>query len=109
MLNARCLMVGLQQASVQEAASDTDSASAIPYQELPGHLPPESGLQLVIAPLFCPEFDALELIATLGKAGYRGALRIIAPKLPSRQIVLRELRAHAARQGVTLERVEATA
>ena len=40
------------------------------------------------------------------EAGYRGVLRIMAPKLPNRQIVLRELRSHAVRQGLTLEMVE---
>jgi hypothetical protein len=30
----------------------------------------------------------------------------MAPKLPNRQIVLRELRSHAVRQGITLELAE---
>jgi hypothetical protein len=55
------------------------------------------------------EFDALEIIEALGKAGYRRTLRVVAPKLPNRQVVLRELRSHAVRQGITLEMVEQTA
>ena len=61
-----------------------------------------------MVPLFCNDFDALEIIETLGAAGYRGQLRVVTPKLPNRQVVLRELRSHAVRQGITLEMVEKT-
>jgi hypothetical protein len=69
-------------------------------------MPLPDSLELVVAPLFCADFDALEIIETLGSAGYRGVLRIMTPKLPNRQIVLRELRSHAVRQGLSLEMQE---
>lgn len=103
----RCLVVGLTEATFPEGSLQPDEAAVISYAELPGRLPPPPSLELVVAPLFCPDFDALEIIETLGKAGYRATLRIVTPKLPNRQIVLRELRSHAVRQGITLELVEA--
>lgn len=102
----RYLVVGLPQAMFPESVVRRDEASVIAFADLSQYLPPQSTLELVVAPLFCADFDALELIETLGKAGYRRALRIVAPKLPNRQIVLRELRTHAVRQGITLELVE---
>jgi hypothetical protein len=102
----RCLVVGLPQATFAEGTLRPEEAAVISYADLPGRLPPPPTLELVVAPLFCAEFDALEIIETFGKAGYRGTLRIVTPKLPNRQIVLRELRSHAVRQGITLEMVE---
>jgi hypothetical protein len=102
----RCLVVGLPQVGFPESVVRAEEAAVIAYADLSLHLPPPVTLELVVAPLFCPDFDALEIIETLGKAGYRGALRIVAPRLPNRQIVLRELRSHAVRQGITLEMIE---
>ena len=103
----RCLVVGLPEALFPEAADRRDEAAVIGFTDLPQHLSLCERLELIIAPLFCADFDALELIEMLGKADYRRALRIVAPKLPNRQIVLRELRSHAVRQGITLELIEA--
>jgi hypothetical protein len=103
----RCLVIGLPQATFPEGAVRADEAAVIGYAELAEHLPALPGVELVVAPLFCADFDALEIIETLGRAGYRAGLRIVAPKLPNRQIVLRELRSHAVRQGITLEMIEA--
>lgn len=83
-----------------------NEAASIAFSQLPDYNPMPAGLELVVAPLFCTEFDALELVEALGTGGYRGLLRIVAPKLPNRQIVLRELRAHAVKQGITLEMME---
>jgi hypothetical protein len=102
----RCLVVGIPDATFPEGSVRTQEAQSIPYAALPGYFPLPQGLELVVAPLFCDEFDALEIIEVLGGQGYRGMLRIAAPKLPNRAIVLRELRSHAAKQGMTLEIVE---
>ncbi len=102
----RCLVIGIPQATFPEGVLRPDEAASIPYVQLAEHLPLPDTLELVVAPLFCDDFDALEMIETLGSAGYRRVLRIVAPKLPNRQIVLRELRSHAVRQGITLEMVE---
>jgi hypothetical protein len=102
----RCLAVGIPGATFPEGTVRTQEAESIPYAALPGYFPQLHGLELVVAPLFCDDFDALEIIEVLGGQGYRGMLRIAAPKLPNRAIVLRELRSHAAKQGITLEMVE---
>lgn len=101
----RCLVVGIPHAVFPEGIR-TDEAAVVEFATLREQTALPAGLELVVAPLFCDEFDALELIEQLGTAGFRGVLRIVAPKLPNRQIVLRELRSHAVRQGITLELVE---
>jgi hypothetical protein len=96
-------MIGIPAATSTDGGVNSAEADLVSHTSLPDfHVLPE-GLELVIAPLFCEEFDALEVIEALGSKGYRGKLRIVAPKLPNRQIVLRELRAHAVRQGISLE------
>lgn len=104
----RCLVIGIPDAVFPESLTSNGGARSITYEELAGYLPLPSSLELLVVPLFCDQFDALEIIETLGSAGYRGLLRVMAPKLPNRQIVLRELRSHAVRQGITLEMMEQT-
>lgn len=104
----RCLVVGIPNARFAQDSIRPEEAASISYDALPDHTPLSPTLELVVAPLFCGEFDALEMIEALGSRGYRGLLRVVAPKLPNRQIVLRELRSHAVRQGITLEMVEDT-
>jgi hypothetical protein len=99
----RCLLIGIPADAPGEGSARPEEADLISYSALPDFPVLPEGLELVVAPLFCEEFDALEVIEALGSKGYRGKLRIVAPKLPNRQIVLRELRAHAGRQGITLE------
>jgi hypothetical protein len=102
----RCLVVGIPEATFPEGAIRSHEAVSIAYVRLGDYLPVADTLELVVVPLFCADFDALEVIETLGAAGFRRVLRVVAPKLPNRQIVLRELRSHAVRQGITLEMVE---
>lgn len=102
----RCLAIGIPTASFAEPTIRPEEAASITLADLTGHMPLPDSLELVVAPLFCADFDALEIIETLGSAGYRGVLRIMTPKLPNRQIVLRELRSHAVRQGLSLEMQE---
>jgi hypothetical protein len=102
----RCLVIGIPGATFPEAVLRPEEADRISLGDLAAMLPLPATLELVVAPLFCREFDALEIIEALGASGYRGQLRIVAPRLPNRQVVLRELRSHAVRQGITLELVE---
>ena len=102
----RCLVIGIPEATFPEGSVRPEQAASITFAGLAQHLPLPPTLELVVAPLFCRDFDALEIIETLGAAGYRGLLRITTPKLPNRQIVLRELRSHAVKQGITIELVE---
>lgn len=99
----RCLVIGIPDASFPDRLTGTGQARNIALAELSDLLPLPASLELIVVPLFCGDFDALEIIETLGAAGYRGQLRVVSPKLPNRQIVLRELRSHAVRQGITLE------
>lgn len=102
----RCLAIGIADAVFPENLTSNGGALSISLAQLAAQLPLPASLELIVVPLFCNDFDALEVIETLGAAGYRGQLRVVAPKLPNRQVVLRELRAHAVRQGITLEMVE---
>lgn len=102
----RCLAIGLPDATFPEGLASNGGALSIRHDQLAAHLPLPVSLELVVVPLFCDAFDALEMIETLGAGGYRGQLRVITPKLPNRQVVLRELRSHAVRQGITLEMME---
>lgn len=102
----RCLVIGIPDAVFPEGLTSNGGALSVTYDQLPSLLPLPATLELVVVPLFCNQFDALEIIEILGAAGYRGQLRVMTPKLPNRQIVLRELRAHAVRQGITLEMME---
>lgn len=102
----RCLVIGIPEAVFPVGSIRPEAARSIALADLEQYRPWIPGLELVVAPLFCREFDALEIIETLGAAGYRGLLRIATPTLPNRQIVLRELRSHAVRQGITIEIVE---
>ena len=102
----RCLVIGIPDAKAAEGSLRPEEFASIPLTEFDSYLPLPQTLELVVAPLFCNSFDALEIIERLGAQGYRKVLRVVAPKLPNRQIVLRELRSHASRQGVTIELTE---
>lgn len=49
---------------------------------------------LVLAPLFGPGFDILDLAQRLTLLGYRGPLRALASALPDPEAVAREVRGH---------------
>jgi hypothetical protein len=102
----RCLAIGIPDAVFPESLAGNGGALSIAHDQLGLMLPLPGTVELVVVPLFCNQFDALEIIETLGSAGYRGQLRVMTPKLPNRQIVLRELRSHAVRQGITLDMME---
>ena len=102
----RCLVIGIPEAKAAEGSLRPEEFASINLDALESHFPLPTGLELVVAPLFCKAFDALEIIERLGAQDYRKTLRVMAPKLPNRQVVLRELRSHAARQGITIELIE---
>ena len=56
----------------------------------------------VVAPLFSPVFDIVELAHVLNEADYQGALMAISPPLPNGRMVLRELQDLAPRMVVRL-------
>jgi hypothetical protein len=102
----RCLVIGIPEAKAAEGSLRPEEFASIPLDGFESLLPLPIALELVVTPLFCKTFDALEIIEMLGAQDYRKVLRVVAPKLPNRQVVLRELRSHAARQGITIELVE---
>jgi hypothetical protein len=102
----RCLVIGIPEAKAAEGSLRPEEFASIALDAFDSVLPLPAGLELVVAPLFCATFDALEIIERLGAQDFRKTLRVVAPKLPNRQVVLRELRSHAARQGITIELIE---
>jgi hypothetical protein len=58
----------------------------------------------VVMPLMTRGFDAAEAIEQLGVCGYRGAVWVLAPKLPNRRMVERELKSLV--QGIQVEVIE---
>lgn len=102
----RCLVIGIPDAKAAEGSLRPEEFASIELEAFDSHLPLPETLELVVSPLFCKTFDALEIIERLGAQDFRKVLRVVAPKLPNRQVVLRELRSHAARQGITIELIE---
>ncbi|HMS96659.1 MAG TPA: hypothetical protein PKA03_15840 [Tabrizicola sp.] len=102
----RCLVIDLPSARIAERNQRLSEAISITYSQLPNFLPLPPNLELVVAPLFSKGFDAMDLIDLFGAKGYRGNVRIVAPALPNRNVVLRELRSHAVRSGITVEMVD---
>ncbi len=53
--------------------------------------------QAVAFPLMGPDGDAAQVLAQLDRLGFRGEAIILSPRLPDREMVLRELRPLAPR------------
>lgn len=102
----KCIFVGIPSMSFPGDSYLPGEVEAIDPAALQTFTSVPDGLDLVVAPLFGQEIDALEILEQLAGLGYRGTLLVIAPRLPNHQIVLRELRTHAARQGILVELVE---
>jgi hypothetical protein len=58
----------------------------------------------VVVPLLTRGFDAADVVEQLGVCGYKGAVWVLAPKLPNRRMVERELRSMVS--GITVEIIE---
>lgn len=58
----------------------------------------------VVMPLMSRGFDAAEAIEVLGACGYQGSVWVLAPKLPNRRMVERELKSMV--QGIQVEVIE---
>ena len=58
----------------------------------------------VVMPLMARGFDAAEAIEQLGTCGYQGVVWVLAPKLPNRRMVERELKSMV--QGIQVEVIE---
>ena len=102
----RCLVIGIPEAKADEGILRPEEFASVELADFSALSPFPANLELVVAPLFCTTFDALEIIERLAAHDYRKTLRVVTPKLPNRQVVLRELRSHASRKGITVELVE---
>lgn len=102
----RCLLIGLPQAMPGDLDVRPDEMQTLHIADIRSDAALPKGLELIITPLFRPEFDALEVIELIAKRGYHGKLRVVAKALPNRSLVLRELRAHASRRKVEVELVD---
>ena len=58
----------------------------------------------VVVPLMARGFDAADVVEQLATCGYRGAVWVLAPKLPNRRMVERELKSLAS--GIQVEVIE---
>lgn len=58
----------------------------------------------VVMPLMARGFDAMEAIEQLGLCGYQGPVWVLAPKLPNRRMVERELKSIVP--GIQVEVIE---
>ena len=58
----------------------------------------------VVVPLMARGFDAAEVVELLAEIGFRGAIWVLAPKLPNRRMVERELKLLA--MGMQIEVIE---
>lgn len=58
----------------------------------------------VVVPLMTRGFDAADVIEQLGTCGYQGDVWVLAPKLPNRRMVERELKAMV--KGIQVEVIE---
>ncbi|MCU0826494.1 MAG: hypothetical protein MUE52_03610 [Tabrizicola sp.] len=97
-------------ASVLAAAAieppPTFMVETLRFAEATGAAVDMSGVDLVIAPLIGPDFDAAELIGWLGRASFRGRMRVVTRPLADRSVVLWELRSLAAPFGIALDLFE---
>lgn len=74
----------------------------LPYATLSATVVRMIAPDLVIAPLFCGAFDALDLMAMLRDAGFAGALTVLSDRLPDPRAVEAEIRKTANKFNVTL-------
>ncbi len=79
----------------------------MPFTSLSGAGLDLSDVDIVITPLFGPGFDAMDLIEKLGRAQFRGRLRVFSKTLPNREMVIAELRALADPFDIIIELNEA--
>ena len=50
--------------------------------------------RLILSPLIARDFDAFELASRLARIGYVGKYRAVAPNIPDKDMILRDIRAN---------------
>lgn len=102
------LLIGFQDKPRTNCNLDMAQACALAFCDLTGVAFAPITPDVVVAPLIGTDFDALDLLDRLTTLKYHGRLRLIAPRLPNRQLVLRELRSAALMAGISIELMDAT-
>lgn len=101
--NEPVIFVGAQ-ASLDRSGLLDDPRHAVMrlgFADLDAQSVARSGEQTLIAPLFCAEFDAIDLGARLHQIGFRGTFRPMCRKLPNPRMVVAEIRSTCP--GVTVD------
>lgn len=92
----RLLSVDLATARVEPALAGPAAAHAIVrYARLTAEFFANASPDIVLAPLFGPDFDILDLVDALAGFGFSGRLIAVTAPLPRPENVRAEVRAHA--------------
>jgi len=75
----------------------------VPFDDLPTLSADLADIDLFITPLIGAGFDAFDLLHHLGKAGFRGRLRVMSKRLQDRAVVLNDLRSVGDPLGIVVE------
>jgi hypothetical protein len=81
-----------------------DSYLALRFDDLTSQALLRLGATAVVCQLFGGHLDAMMVLRRLAAIGYTGSCLVLSPKLPRRELVLKELQAEAA--GVLIELIE---
>jgi hypothetical protein len=84
-------LLSLEPVLSQEATSSVTFASV---DEVSADLVRSIAPDVVLSPLFAASFDCIELAQLLHAMNYRGTYRALSRKLPSPEMVRREIKAH---------------
>ncbi len=105
-IEATRMTIGFGPGAVPSMPAYDDDVISIAYSDLLLRTVDIANCSLVITPLFGPGFDAIELLEELAETPFCGSVRVEAPKLPNKRLVLRELRSVADRSGIHVDLVE---
>ncbi|SMX35024.1 hypothetical protein [Actibacterium lipolyticum] len=87
------LVVGMPVDDVPHDRGSLEGAKLeyLPYALIHAALTRVPMVETIVAPLVSDQFDALDLAHELDRAGYRGRLMIVTPRLPRPEMIKREL------------------
>lgn len=107
-MNFECtkVMIGFGPGAVPPVSTETRDVVCVNYADLLRGDVDVGACAVVITPLFGTDFDAIDLLERLSETAFCGNVRVEAPKLPNKRIVLRELRSIGDRCGISVELVE---
>lgn len=93
---ARVLAVGLAASQIEPLMAEAPLSCVFArFAQMTDDFLAQMAADVVLAPLFGPDFDVLDLVDRLGATGFRGRLLALTPPLPRPDAVRAEVRAHA--------------